>query len=89
MTHKFKVGEKVIFTNDFGVVYLWTISDLTHWEDCKGRLFPAYHHEGTQTPWYPTEERLLNRADAADLIATRQELKLRYGFTPTEWFGCW
>ena len=86
--HKFKAGDVVIFVNDFGVVWRWTISERTTYELCTGEIVPAYHHEGTQTPWLPTEESRLRKATKADLTASDAELQARYGFTPTEWYGC-
>ena len=87
--HKFKAGDVVIFVNDFGVVWRWTISEQTTYELCTGEVVPAYHHEGTQTPWFPTQETELRKATKADLTASVEELQQRYGFTPTEWFGCY
>ena len=87
--HKFKAGDVVIFVNDFGVVWRWTISEQTTYELYTGEVVPAYHHEGTQTPWFPTEETKLRKATKADLTASVAELQQRYGFTPTEWYGCY
>ena len=87
--HKFKAGDVVIFVNDFGVVWRWTISERTTYERYTGEVIPAYHHEGTQTPWFPTEETRLRKATKADLTASDAELQQRYGFTPTEWYGCY
>lgn len=88
-THKFKVGDKVIFVNDFGVVWLWEISELTWWDHYKdGTKEPAYHTLNSQTPWFPTRESLLRKATWIDINSTPEKLQERYGFTPTEWFGC-
>lgn len=86
--HKFSVGDKVIFVNDFGVVFLWTISELTTWTTASGQILPAYHHEGTQTPWFPTEQSRLFWATRGDRQSTAIDLQQKYGFTPTEWYGC-
>lgn len=83
-THKYKVGDRVIFVNDFGVVYLWTISELTTWETASGKVLPAYHPMGTQTPWFPYEESRLHKATDLDKMSTPTELQKKYGFTPTE-----
>lgn len=88
-THKFKVGDVVIFVNDFGVVYRWTISELTTYQPRRdGPYVPAYHHEGTQTPWFPTEESRLRRATHWEKSMPIEMLQKKYGFTPTEWYGC-
>lgn len=88
-THKFKVGDVVIFVNDFGVVFRWTISELTTYQPRRdGPHVPAYHHEGTDTPWFPTVETRLRKATALDRMSTPAELQQKYGFTPTEWYGC-
>lgn len=88
--YKFDIGDKVIFVNTFGVVYLWTISEKTTYQPRRdGPYVRAYHHEGTDTPWFPTQETELRFATKADLKASPQELQQRYGFTPTEWYGCW
>lgn len=86
--HKFCVGDKVIFVNDFGVVFLWTISELTTWDNVDGTTEPAYYHEGTQTPWFPTQEKYLRWATKWDRELTSDQLQKKYGFTPTEWYGC-
>lgn len=87
-THKFKVGDVVIFVNDFGVVWRWTISEQTYWDKVDGTRVPAYHHVGTQTPWFPTEESRLFKAGQLDLLRTDAQLQQAHGFTPTEWYGC-
>jgi hypothetical protein len=89
VSHKFKVGDQVRFVNDFGVVWSWTIGELTTWEKADGTIVPAYHRRDTLTPWYPTEESLLERSTKADLQLSSQDLQLKYGFTPTEWYGCY
>lgn len=90
-THKFKVGDKVIFTNIFGVCWgVKTITGLTftHWstEDNKA---PAYDITPTDTPWFPCEEKYLVKATKKDLTSSIEELRARYGFVPTEYFGCY
>lgn len=66
MTHQFDVGEKVVFTNEFGVCWgVKTIKSqepgLTEADD------PRYHIEPTDTPWFPASEKHLVKADKADL----------------------
>lgn len=87
--YKFKVNDVVIYVNIFGVVWRWTISERTTWTRHDGTVVRAYHHKGTQTPWFPTQETELRKATKADLTASVKELQHRYGFTPTEWYGCW
>ena len=87
--YKFKVNDVVIYVNIFGVVWRWTISEQTTYELHTGEIVRAYHHKGTQTPWFPTEETRLRKATKADLTASDEELQRRYGFTPTEWYGCY
>ncbi len=89
VTYKFKVGDVVIFVNDFGVVWRWTISECVPYIKSNGKVVPAYHHEGTQTPWFPTEESKLVKAKRSDLSMSDDELQAKYGFTPTEWYGCY
>lgn len=88
-THKFKRGDVVIFVNDFGVVYRWTIDILTTWETASGQILPAYHPMGTQTPWFPYEESRLKKATDLDKKSTPAELQKKYGFTPTDYYGCY
>lgn len=91
-THKFKVGDKVIFTNIFGVC--WGVKTITslEWEpkiteDRPDK--PAYHYEGTDTPWFPCAERFLTKATRQDLKSTPQQLQDKYGFTPVDYCGCY
>lgn len=85
--HKFKVGDKVIFTNDFGVCWgVKTITSLTYrptTRDDAGPRRPCYHYEGSDTPWFPVDERNLTLATKEDLSASSEELQKKYGFTPT------
>ena len=87
--YRYNVGDKVIFVNILGVVWLWEISQQTTYELHTGEVVRAYHHKDTQTPWYPTLEGELRPATKADLTASDAELQARYGFTPTEWYGCY
>lgn len=87
--YRYNIGDKVIFINIFGVVWLWEISEQTTYQLHTGEVVRAYHHKDTQTPWYPTLEGELRPAIKADLTASDAELQARYGFTPTEWYGCY
>lgn len=83
--HKFSVGDKVIFTNDFGVC--WGVKEITGLDERTGR--PTYFFEPTDTPWFSSGEEHFTLAVAEDLTASAYELQQKYGFTPTEWFGCY
>lgn len=91
--HKFKVGDKVIYVNDFGVC--WGVKTITSLEtrtyDLWGEPYtkPTYHYEGSDTPWYSVDETNLTKATQSDLTASHSELQHKYGFTPTELYGCW
>lgn len=69
--HKFKVGDRVVFTNDYGVCWgVKTITELCSrsydlWGEKK--TVPTYHYEGTDTPWCSIEERNFQLADDEDL----------------------
>lgn len=85
--HKFKVGDKVVYTNDFGVC--WGVKTIVSLEyrpttrDDDGPQRPTYHYEGTDTPWFSVDERNFTLAEPGDLTATAEELQAKYGFTPT------
>lgn len=87
MTHRYKVGDKVIFTNDFGVC--WGVKTITALalrpttRDDAGPQRPCYHYEGSDTPWFPTYERNLSLATEEDLKASAEDLQKKYGFIPT------
>ena len=87
--YRYNVGDKVIFVNIFGVVWLWEINEQTIYQLHTGEVVRAYHHKDTQTPWYPTLETDLRKATKGDLIASDAELQQRYGFTPIDWYGCY
>lgn len=85
MTHKFKIGDKVIFTNVFGVCFgVNTISGL----DVRTNR-PTYFYEESDTPWFSTCETNLQLADEEDFGMSNEELQAKYGFTPKEYFGCY
>lgn len=89
--HQFKVGDKVIYTNDFGVC--WGVKIIIHCaifpttrhED--GPQEPRYHYEGTDTPWFPVAERNLTQATAEDLAhhdkGDDDYFQRKHGFQPT------
>ena len=83
--HKFKVDDKVIFTNDFGVC--WGVKTITGLDERTNK--PTYHFTPTDTPWFSTNEEHFTLATADDLTATAEDLQAKYGFTPTEYYGCW
>lgn len=87
MAHKYKVGDKVIFTNDFGVC--WGVKTITALDERNG---PTYHYEPTDTPWFSSAENHFQRADEEDLSKAPDDLAFfqdKYGFVPTETYGCW
>ena len=91
--HKFKIGDKVIYTNSFGVCWgVKTIKSLETFpvtRNDNGPHIPAYHYEGSDTPWCPTQEDRFVPADAQDLEWAKdanrhdQRFQDKYGFTPT------
>lgn len=51
---KFKIGDRVIFTNDNGVVFPGkTITGIEYWE---GYSEPLYFYKPTDTPWFASRE---------------------------------
>jgi hypothetical protein len=99
MSHRYKVGDKVIFTNIFGVC--WGVKTITSLEyrpttrDDNGPQRPCYHYANSDTPWFPTDEETLRLADEEDLImdlwgfGDLSFFQRKYGFKPTETYGCW
>ena len=91
MNHKFKVGDKVVYTNPFGVCWgVKTIISLEArtydlWGDDK--TVPTYHYDGTDTPWYSVGEENFKLADTEDLAANDPfdwvYFQAKHGFTPT------
>lgn len=85
--HKYQVGDKVIYTNDFGVC--WGVKTITSLEyrattrDDNGPQRPTYHYEGTETPWFSVDEKNFTLADVEDLTADDEFLQTKYGFKPT------
>ena len=90
--YKFSVGDKVILTNDFGVC--WGVRTIIGLDIRSYR--PTYHIRPTDTPWFSDNEDNLILADEEDLIMdtwgfdqTWEYFQNKYGFTPTEWYGCY
>lgn len=89
--HRFAIGDKVVFTNIFGVC--WGVKTITELDERHG---PTYHFEPTDTPWFSTPESNLQLADTEDLIMDQwgfdkkwEFFQQKYGFTPAETYGCW
>lgn len=77
--HKFSLGQKVIYVNEFGVCFgVMTITELVIRDDQ-----PCYHYEGSDTPWFPKRETEFRGATDEDLSASTAELQLKYGFNAT------
>lgn len=88
MTHvyKFPIGAKVVYTNGYGVCFgVKTITkhDESGFHRKPYKLRPAYHYEGEDTPWCPTEEDRFVLADEHDIIAQKHGqmnyLQLKHG----------
>lgn len=77
--HAFQVGDRVIFTNDFGVC--WGVKTITELDTRCGR--PTYHYEPNDTPWYSTDQRNLKLADTEDAGLDWGGLQAKHGFKPT------
>lgn len=90
--HAFAVGDKVVFTNDFGVCSgVRTVTGLSERTER-----PTYYTTPTETPWFSTGEENLVPADEEDLIMDLWGFddawaffQRKYGFTPTEFYGCY
>lgn len=85
--HKYPIGSKVVYTNDFGVC--WGVKTITEHSDIiYGESgVPTYFYEGTDTPWCPVSEKNLKLANGVDLIADQTSNDLYFqeihGFKPT------
>ena len=83
MTHKFKIGDKVIFTNDFGVC--WGVKTIIALDERTGR--PTYHYADSNTPWFSVCETNFVLADEEDLSINIEDnwqfFQDKYGWTPT------
>ena len=51
---KFKIGQKVVFINDYGVNWGEKIITKYEWDEVRGH---TYQYEGTDTPWFYSSER--------------------------------
>lgn len=75
MEYKFEVGQKVVYTNEFGVCFgVKIISALTEWAEG-----PAYHYEKSDAPWFPNAEERFAAATPEDLKASLSVLQEKYG----------
>lgn len=83
MQHKFQVGDKVVYTNSFGVC--WGVKVITELDERSER--PTYHYEDSDTPWYSVCETNFVLADENDIKAQEAGLdnyfQKKYGFEPT------
>jgi len=81
--HKFSIGDKVVFTNDFGVC--WGVKTITEQEKRCGA--PTYHYEDSETPWFSTNERNFILATTEDIHAQERSddhyFQTTHGFQPT------
>lgn len=85
---KFNVGDKVVYTNEYGVC--WGVKTITSLEPPLTEGYsPRYHYEGSDTPWYSVEEERFTLADAEDLLwakdSKRHDMRFqkKYGFPTT------
>jgi len=84
MNYKFAVGDKVVFTNDFGVC--WGVKIIIALDERSGR--PTYHYENSDTPWFSPCETNLVLADDEDIQRIDFEenalyFQQKYGWKPT------
>jgi len=84
MKHKFAVGDKVIFTNDFGVC--WGVKTIIALDERSDK--PTYHYQHSDTPWFSVHEDNLVEADSDDLELpdVRENwsyFQEKYGWKPT------
>jgi hypothetical protein len=83
MNYKFSIGDKVIFTNDFGVC--WGVKTIIGHAERTG--MPTYHYEDSDTPWFSVHEENLTLATDEDILLDFDEnvryFQTKYGFTPT------
>lgn len=85
MDYKYAIGDKVVLVNDFGVV--WGVKKIIGLDERTNQ--PTYYYEGSDTPWYSVPEENLRPATDEDFMMTRDELQAKYGFKPTEYYGCY
>ena len=87
--HKFKPGDRVVYTNDFGVC--WGVKTITKCDtrtyDLWGESYtkPVYHYEGQDAWWFGVDEDRFILADEMDLAYEGDDIyfQSRYGFQPT------
>lgn len=82
----------MIFTNCFGVC--WGVRTIIGHDYRNG---PTYFYAGSDAPWFSSAEEHFRLADKNDLHmqATASEearwtyFQDKYGFTPSDYGGCW
>lgn len=82
---KFKVGDKVVYTNEYGVC--WGVKTITKVEWSDTRRW-TYYKTPTDCPWFASEEERFSKADAEDLRIEKHPFSARffqkkYGFPIT------
>lgn len=91
MKHKFKAGDQVVYTNDFGVC--WGVKTITALYERTGG--PTYHYKDSDTPWFSVSENNFTLATPDDLRAQEDGdsdyFQRAHGFTPTveQMGGCY
>lgn len=83
--YQFNIGDKVIYTNDFGVC--WGIKTIT--EHSVRTNKPVYMIDPTETPWFHVSERNLQLVHSSDHLLSSEELQNKYGFIPDDYYGCY
>ena len=71
MTHRYAIGDKVIFTNDFGVC--WGVRTITGLDSRSDR--PTYYTTPTDAPWFSIDERNLTPATDTDIAVSESIAK--------------
>ena len=94
--HLFDVGDKVVYTNDFGMC--WGVKTITaqctRTYDLWGvpEVLPTYHYEGSETPWFSVPQKNFTKATKEDLVAhdsgDTTYFQKKYGFKLDDLFGC-
>lgn len=84
MKYKFGVGDKVIFTNDFGVC--WGVKTISSLDERSGK--PTYHYAESDTPWFSVSQDNFVLADDDDLLRVDYRsnwvyFQEKYGWKPT------
>lgn len=81
--HKFTIGDKVVFTNEYGVCF--GVKTIAAYAKHSYDDIPRYHYEGTDTPWYATEQKYFTLATEEDLLhaGDQQYFQDNYGFPTT------